>query len=269
MRALKRFVKKQKKIHRAKKYVSQTKDQLEHLFAKKIRLSLKGGAGRDLVYIVIDKTSNKRIAVLRVGIDGNKEYVEKPNRPYTQLSAKQTIEREHEIYLKLSQNNLSPKPIWMSDDHNVLCNEYLDATNFFEHINHDQSAFWDYALKAAQSIQKLHNANVTHMDMSFHNILIDRESNLYFIDFEYVSGKKMNVMEQRLYDYLRLIESYYKFLPEKIIYSDGLHAYLKNLEEIFADCNDLNETSLDKFSESIMRISKNKHFNETLHKLTQ
>ncbi|MBP7638285.1 MAG: hypothetical protein KBA18_10450, partial [Kiritimatiellae bacterium] len=57
-------------------------------------------------------------------------------------------------------------------------------------------------------------AGVTHMDMSLANILRDRASGaLLFVDFEYGAAPGLSAEQQALYDYLRLLESIWKFLP--------------------------------------------------------
>lgn len=268
MRFLKRFVRTQIKIFQNIMRLKVTKIELEKLFDKKIHFKLEGAKGHDLIYLVKDKYNTTNIAVARFSSQEVRKE-DYSNLPFVRGNSKETILREYEIYKKLFLQKLSPQPLWMNDSNTILCNSFINGTPIFEHIKQDTRFFWHYISKVMPYIQKMHTLNVTHMDMSFNNILIDENDHIYFIDFEYAPNPNMNFSEQCLYDYLRLVESSMKFLPHDILVGDESVVWMNKIKEVFSNNLNINEDTLNKLKPAIGRIYKNEDIYNMLCEVTK
>lgn len=237
---------------------------LEEYFSRKINLILKGAKGKDFIFQVLD--NEKIIAIVRYSLDSNLSKKNKYNNlPYIKLSAKETLLREYNIYNELYKIKLAPMPRFYSEKNNLLCNDYIDGEIFFHKLISSKERFWEYVMLVSKRITLLHKQNITHMDMSFNNILIDKKENIYFIDFEYAPNN-ITFHEQTIYDYLRLIESVYKFIPSEIFEQENkIEKYFKYLDNTLEDSS--KNIPFSNLEKALSRILNNKLFKIHLKKI--
>ena len=188
--------------------------RLERTFGGPVTWRHTGGRGRDVVCLVF--RDGLPVGVLRVT-----DPAAQPSAPasaclpFVSLAASEKIGREWLAYERGAPLGLTPQPLWR-DGRAMLC-AYVDARPLQRVAEQGGRSALALATDAVPHIARLHAAGVTHMDMSLSNILGDpARQRCVFVDFEYGPATGLSFEQQALYDYLRLLESVWKFLtPEE------------------------------------------------------
>ncbi len=211
MRALRRWFRRWRAFRAARPDLNACRPALEQLAGGAVTWRHSGGRGRDVVCHIL--RNGTPVGVLRLA------HPETPpsapaaaGLPFVSLSATEKIDREWRAYAAGHPLGLTPEPLWRND-RAMLC-AYVRAHSLQHEAQTGTASRLRLATEALPEIARLHAAGLTHMDMSLSNILRDSQSrNLLFVDFEYGPAAGLTLEQQRLYDYLRLLESIWKFLP--------------------------------------------------------
>ena len=175
-----------------------------------VRFQRSGNRGQDSIYIVLCDDIPR--AVLRLVNPYRRAKDMDMDMPYIPLPAIERLSREWQAYQTGMEKDLTPCPLWRCDDA-ILC-KYLPYGSLHDELLLHPDAFWRLILLASQRLNELHSSGITHMDASLANILTDNSLNhMVFVDFEFGANEKLNIGQQRAYDYLRLLESSIKFMP--------------------------------------------------------
>ncbi|QDT31367.1 phosphotransferase [Thalassoglobus polymorphus] len=149
--------------------------------------------------------NDARVAVVRVNSPhrGPKDPV-KPEDPIYPLDSAGRLEREWTAYSKLSAVDLSPQPLWRSDD--AIACSWFDWERVSRYLVQHRSRFWDVFEKLLPAIRLMHEQGVTHLDMNLGNFLISRDGKkIVIIDFEFDPNDWLTYEQQLGFDYLRVI----------------------------------------------------------------
>ena len=206
MRSLKRWIRRWRAFRAARPQLDACRPPIERMFGGPVTWRHVGGRGRDVVCRVL--RDGKPVGVLRV-THPDTPFSTPPSAglPFVSLAAAEKIEREWQAYAAGFPAGLTPKPLWR-DAHAMLC-----AYENVPALGEGRARPLTLAAEALPAIARLHAAGVTHMDMSLSNILCDPASRRFlFVDFEYGPAPGLSLEQQRLYDYLRLLESVWKVL---------------------------------------------------------
>ncbi len=183
----------------------------ERLFGGPITWREAGGRGRDVICQILRE--GQPAGYLRI-VDPAcaPSAPSAAGLPFVSLPASEKLSREWQAYERGTPLGLTPPPLWR--DARGMISGYRDARPLEAEAAHDGRSRLALAAEALPAIARLHAAGVTHMDLSLANILRDRASDaLLFVDFEYGAAPELSAEQQALYDYLRLLESIWKFLP--------------------------------------------------------
>ena len=211
MRALKRWFRRRMAFFAVRPQLRACRPHLERLFGGPVAWRHTGGRGRDVVCLILQ--SHQPVGVLRL------VHPETPfsapasaGLPFVSLSSADKIRREWQAYTTGSEKGLTPQPLWR-DEGAMLC-AYADAQPLEQLATKRCASRLALATGALEQIARLHAAGLSHMDMSLSNILCAKVGQrLLFVDFEYGPAAGLTFEQQCLYDYLRLLESIWKFLP--------------------------------------------------------
>ena len=251
MRAVKRWCKSRYADLRNTHRRSTVTAEISRLLGVPVRLEKSGNRGQDDIYYIY--TNNKPGYVLRLYNPYKSKKVFQDSSPFIILPYESRLEQEWSAYHTGYPSGLTPKPVWKDRDA-ILC-EYLPYITMHEILLSSPERTWDLINRAADRLQELHKAGLSHMDASLANILTDSElHHLVFIDFEFSPVAGMSFRQQQLYDHLRLLESSLKFIPENLLNEAG--AWLGKLHEIFGDNH--TDTCLDKLVPALTRLSNHK-----------
>lgn len=194
--------------------IVQTKTALQIHFslAKPPRLKRRGINKFSNNYLVYN--GKTILGILRIEDTHTPRQPLPPERPYTViLDTAERIKHEWHCYEMGASKHLTPRPLWRSD--NALMCEYLPYKQLLATIKKYPDQAWENLLSAARAITKLHEAGIIHMDCWPQNIFKSPDGNHYFVDFEYRPAPFINKAAQKVYDYLRMIETTWKFLPKQ------------------------------------------------------
>ncbi len=211
MRALKRWWRRRRAWRAAQaRLEADYRPVAERLFGGTVTWRMAGGRGRDVVcqilragrpvgYLRMDDPACAPSAPVAAGL------------PFVSLPFAEKLAREWRAYTRGAPSGLTPPPLWRGA--RGMISGYCDAQPLVQEAERDGKSHLTLAVEALPAIARLHAAGLTHMDMSLSNILRDRTSGaLLFVDFEYGAAPGLSVEQQSLYDYLRLLESIWKFL---------------------------------------------------------
>jgi hypothetical protein len=169
-----------------------------------------GHRGHDVTYLL--SVGGQPKAVLRLNNSHTSRPLPLPDMPFRLDPPGVRILRERAAYLLGSQHGLTPVPIWHTADA-LLC-RYEPCAPLMETLEADTGRAWILMEQASGAVDRLHRLGLTHMDMSFSNLLTDG-TRLLVVDFEYTPIAGLTVASQRAYDHLRLLESIWKRIPEQ------------------------------------------------------
>jgi tRNA A-37 threonylcarbamoyl transferase component Bud32 len=212
MRAIKRWFRRWRAFQAARPALQACRPQLEQLFGGPVTWRHTGGRGRDVVCLVLHE--GLPVGVLRLTHPGTPPSTPaSAGQPFVSLGAAEKIEREWRAYAAGDPLGLTPKPLWRSA-HAMLC-AYVRAHPLQQEVQSKGASPLLLATDALVDIARLHAAGLTHMDMSLSNILRERSGGYRFVDFEYGAAAGLTFEQQGLYDYLRLLESIWKYLADE------------------------------------------------------
>lgn len=210
MRTFKRWFRRWKSFRAAQPQLAACLPEVERVFGGPVTWRQTGGCGRDVVCLVMRE--ELPVGVLRVTVSSNLPagLAKRRELPFVPLDPEEKIAREWQAYATGFPFGLTPQPLWRSD-HALLC-AYVDGEPFKREADAGRAAYLALATEALPHIARLHQSGLTHMDMSLSNILRERSGNCRFVDFEYGPAEGLTPEQQRLYDYLRLLESIWKYI---------------------------------------------------------
>ena len=210
MRAFKRWFRRWKSFRAAQPQLAVCRPEVERVFGGPVTWRQTGGCGRDVVCLVA--RGNRPVGVLRLTSSEGKAPVPagRGGLPFVALSAAAKIEREWQAYAAGHPHGLTPQPLWRNSTA-LLC-AYVEGAPLKREAEEGRAAYLALATEALPHIARLHRAGLTHMDMSLSNILCGASRRHLFVDFEYGPAEGLTVDQQCLYDYLRLLESIWKYL---------------------------------------------------------
>lgn len=208
MRAVKRWLRRWRASRAAQPELLARRGRLEETFGGPIAWRRTGGRGRDVVCLIL--RGRQPAGVLRLtnpAAPGSTP--PSAGQPFVSLDAEARLAREWRAYSVGYPLGLTPQPLWR-DARAMLC-AYVAADPLDRLAANGRHALLDLAADALPAISQLHDAGLTHLDMSPANILRAGACHL-FVDFEYGPAAGLSVEQQCLYDYLRLLESIWKLL---------------------------------------------------------
>lgn len=173
-------------------------------------LALSGSRGQDSIYHVLH--GGQSLGMLRLVHSYRKHKKPKADMPFVLVDEETRVAREMVAYECGSAAGLTPKPVWHAPD--ALCCGYLPLSPLHIRLIKNPDKAWDYILQVTAALRRLHGLGVVHADVSLANTLGDETlEHIVFIDFEYEPAPHISAGAARLYDYLRLVESTWKFIP--------------------------------------------------------
>ncbi len=218
----------------------QVQESFSNYLNKSIQLKpAPGKSGADLIYFARDHRRMK-FAVIRIENTGKATC----NLPLKwnfreQLSLQGRIDKEWNAYATMSPHGLSPSPLWKNEK--AMACSFIEAQRASRRLINVKDEFWDIAESIFLAIQKMHECNITHMDLNLGNILIQPQSqNVYIIDFEFIAAAWLSPGQQRACDYLFLLNDFVrKRRGGKIMLKDPVR--IANLLNIIIREEDKNE----------------------------
>lgn len=98
----------------------------------------------------------------------------------------ETIEESNKIHMLAYKLNLAPKlykvKIINNKEYKVM--DYIDGEPLNEYLIKNKNSY-DILDKVLDCLKILHNNHISHQDFHLRNIMIDKDKNVYFIDFDY------------------------------------------------------------------------------------
>lgn len=200
-----------------------------------------GHRGHDSTFYL--DVGGKRLAVLRL----NNPYITRPSptpdMPFVLLPPAERVAREFAMYAMGCKLKLTPEPVWHT--HDALVCRYVPMAPLPAVPN------WRVLRGVNLAISALHSMGASHMDVSPNNVLADDAQEYFvFVDFEYAPAADVNVITQRAYDYLRLLESCWKFMPESMRGEYAL--WLTDVADRFG--HDAKQVQLSRLAPALKRI---------------
>lgn len=239
------------------------RSEMEEVLGHKILLKRAGARGRDDIFLIISQTNV--LGVLRLINPYIRSQPLLPEMPFQITDHQSRLEREWNCYRIGSQYGLTPSPLWRCQDA-LLCS-YIDGARLHDHLLADATVFWHLMIDGTRTLHNLHKVGMTHMDASLANMIKTQKSRTQaiVIDFEYVPHHQLSFAQQCAYDYLRLLESSYKFLPKNQV------GQYKDWIACLDDCIDheTRATSLAPLAPAIARILNDKTLRTALTQIFQ
>jgi len=209
MRVLKRWWLRSRAFRAAQPELEACRATMERLFGGPVTWRRTGGCGRDVVCLV--SCGGKPVGVLRrvapVAVRASGE--PRKEQPAVPLGPEEKIKREWQAYAVGAPHGLTPVPLWRAE--RILICAYVDGVPLKKEAERN-GTYLDVAAAVLPHIARLHRLGVTHLDMSLSNILAEETGRRVFVDFEYGPAAGLTFEQQCLHDYLRLLESVWKFL---------------------------------------------------------
>lgn len=237
MRTFRRWVRNNYAEFRVSGRLETIRQELSRKLDGKIDFEKSGGRGQDSIYFV--DVDGKRNSVLRLINPFRKQKQLGGNMPYRLPPPSVRLQHEQDCYRKGSLSGLTPRPLWHAEDA-ILC-EYIPLPKLHDRLLSNPEEFWHLVTRASNALAKLHASGLVHMDASLANILADDKLEKFvFIDFEFLPVAALSRQQQIAYDYLRLLESSYKFMPVHLNHKyDGWLEHLKSNSIIDFSLTDL------------------------------
>jgi len=185
-------------------------------------LALSGSRGHDSIYRVMQ--AGKPAGMLRLVNPYRKRKKPAADMPFVSVDTHRRAARERLAYEAGAAAGLTPQPLWHADD--ALYCAYLPLVPLHARLEARSGNAWDLMRPVTQALRRLHALGIVHADVSLANTLADETlSRIVFVDFEYEPAPHISLGAARLYDYLRLVESSWKFLTdaEKHLPQDWLY----------------------------------------------
>ncbi|PLX98576.1 MAG: hypothetical protein C0622_11590 [Desulfuromonas sp.] len=207
MKSLKKILKRHKELKLNLARVAEIEQAMTQHLGVSVRLKPAAGkAGQDQIY----RAFNGREAFAMVRVENRNR--ELPGGPAKwsfrqRLDLAQRLEAEWRAYEKLSAIALAPQPLWRNDVA-MACSLIVAERGAKRFIGVGQD-FWMLAEMVFSGVQKMHDCDITHMDLNLGNVLIDEKAGrLSFIDFEFTAADWVSPAQQRICDYFILINEF-------------------------------------------------------------
>lgn len=246
MRVLRRFIENLRGEWSIRHRREEVRRELGAFFSSEIKLVQAGQRGHDSIYYV-NNLDGETIAMLRLSNPYKRRSLPAKDMPFVALDTDGRIAREWDCYQQ--GGDLTPEPLWQSDD--ALVCRYLPLQSLQDRMMSDRDHVWAIICKATMALHQLHQQGITHMDASLANVLSDTDmEQMVFIDFEYGPALKISKQQQRAYDFLRLVESVWKFIPE------GQRGHLTLWEDCLTSClgSDMQGVDLEPLWPALTRL---------------
>jgi len=189
-----------------RKRVREITAELKRQFPLKALIPSSHSGGFDSIYFLEDH-GGQRFGVLRLNNPHQKRKVVHTDLPRRSPSPRERIDREWRAYAVLGPLGITPQPLWRSDDA-VVCS--YSAFPNLRRLMEDGFPELRPALAAVlQSIGKMHDQGVVHLDLSPGNVLVCQTTLApLLIDFEYVSLDGRSFEDDARYDWQQMISRY-------------------------------------------------------------
>ena len=223
------------------------------------------GGGHDYIFYVVRE--KRRIAVMRLAnsrfVPSDSPVEKRLNGPRLRLTPRERVVREHRICTLCGPSGLTPKPLWLSHNHDAQLNSYVEGERLLTHVLKNRISMWDAIDRAAERVALFHAvAGEAHMDLSLMNVLADESlENLTLIDFELAPSPNLSFGEARLGDFLNLVDMAYKFMTP-----DDKQAATQRLDRLLSHTlpADLRQVSFSRFVSKLSRIMSDPVFRAVL-----
>lgn len=260
MRIIKRWFRNKYADYRIGKRLEIIRKELSKQLDGKIDLVKSGSRGQDSIYFVL--VDHRKKAVLRLVNPFRKNKQVDKRMPYQLPPPEIRLQREWENYQAGFAAGLTPKPLWHCEDA-LLC-EYVPLQKMHDRLLLNPDEFWHLVTRATYGLSKLHACGLIHMDASLANILADDDLEKFiFIDFEFFPNITLARQQQIAYDYLRLLESSYKFMPAYL--NSGYNVWLECL--IANSALDFKSTDLSPLLPALERLRSDQDLWPAIQKL--
>jgi len=207
MRSLRKTIKRKKELKTHRPEMLQVQQQLSDHLNQKLQLKpASGKAGQDQIYNAYN--GQKIIAIVRIQ---NKNIPDEPPKWNFRnaLELQPRMENEWNAYSMLSSQALSPTPLWRNEI--AIACSWVNANRASRRFIHAKKDFWVLVEIIFDAVCKMHNCGITHMDLNLGNILINQTTNdITFIDFEFAPADWVSPNQQRICDFLCLLNEFCK-----------------------------------------------------------
>ena len=174
-------------------------------------LAQSGSRGQDSIYRV--QQGDKTLGMLRVVNPFRKRKLPPADMPFVSVPPAARVAREMKAYADGAAAGLTPQPVWHAPD--ALCCAYMPLAPLHARFLKQPDQAWAFMLPVTAALRRLHALGIVHADVSLANTLADDAlTQIVFVDFEYEPAPHVSAGAARLYDYLRLVESSWKFIPQ-------------------------------------------------------
>lgn len=188
--------------------ISKKKDEVKRFFgADNIVFNSFGGA--DINFLI--KKNRRTFAMMRLAITDKKDT---NSFPIQRFEIKKRIAYEKRAYKYGGTLGITPKLLYFCDECTVC--EYIEGKSAYNIIKKDPSKGWELLAELFPLYHRLHCENIVHLDATLKNIFFDTKINQFkLVDFEYYPNSTVTLKQQKLYDYLKLLEYTLRFIPQK------------------------------------------------------
>lgn len=225
MRKLKKFIKNMTTLYINRLTIRDTRQLLKQEFGD-ITFEFSSFGGADINYLLLK--DKKKFAMLRLAITDKKE--EKNDLALLRFNKQKRLAKETQAYKEGGKYNLTPNLLYAFDD-GVVC-EYLEGERGFDTLMEDKSKVWDILIDVIQVYNHLHHLDITHLDATLKNFILDN-GQMKVIDFEYYPSENLTLEVQKAYDYIRIIEHTLRIIPLK--YQKNYDSFIDVLDGIITE----------------------------------
>lgn len=166
-------------------------------------LPAAGKGGFDRLFYV--ETKGQRIAMMRVkNGQAGATPTSSAEAIRRTLTPDQRLDYEWAAYTLLSQKQLSPQPLWRTQE--AIVASYHPFPRASEMLKADEQMVWTLLPHLFALVRGMHAAQLVHMDLNLGNILVAPQTHeMMAIDFEYAPVSTLSFEQACLCDYCRLI----------------------------------------------------------------
>jgi RIO-like serine/threonine protein kinase len=187
---------------------------LSDFFKSSVRLvPLFRKSSQDNIYNVL--VQGKASAVVRVRNEFKLKALANSSGGYDRLlvKSKEKFQREWVKCQKAYQDFLTPEPLFKKEDFMVF--RFVEGNTALEEIKKDVKRVESVFAKIIKAVEKLHRLGIFHGDLSIFNCIITGQGRCVFFDLEKEVPGFSSISEKKAYEYLHLIDTSLKFLPQK------------------------------------------------------
>jgi tRNA A-37 threonylcarbamoyl transferase component Bud32 len=203
VRKIKKWIKNSKIIFQHRKKILQVQQEIKNVLDG-ITFKFASFGGADINYYLIK--NKKKFGMLRLAISDHPDTI----LPIVRFVKEKRLNKEYMAYSLGEKYNLTPKVLFKSDDA-IVC-EYLKGERVYNVLQKDKSQVWNILSEAVKIYRELHDLDITHLDATLKNFIIDGKR-MKVIDFEYYPSEELSLETQKAYDYIRIIEHTLRIIP--------------------------------------------------------